>query len=78
VEYRFSHFLEKATESMIGFITVLPGAFSSYRWAKLNNPYVLSEYFKMIETGRQFDIDNSPYFDMNSSDVTPTRRTTQE
>ena len=30
-EYNFSHFLDKATESITGFLHVLPGAWSSYR-----------------------------------------------
>ena len=36
VEYKFSHMFDKALESVIGFITVLPGAFSAYRWDALS------------------------------------------
>jgi chitin synthase len=32
VEYKLSHYLDKATESLFGFVSVLPGAFSTFRW----------------------------------------------
>jgi cellulose synthase/poly-beta-1,6-N-acetylglucosamine synthase-like glycosyltransferase len=44
--------MEKPIENVLGFITVLPGAFSSYRWDALNQPEVLWEfYFKFLRTG---------------------------
>ena len=32
VEYKLSHYLDKSFETMFGFISVLPGAFSTFRW----------------------------------------------
>jgi chitin synthase len=32
VEYKISHYLDKAAESLFGFVSVLPGAFSGFRW----------------------------------------------
>ena len=32
VEYKISHYLDKAMETSFGFVSVLPGAFSTFRW----------------------------------------------
>lgn len=48
VEYKFSHMLDKALESLIGYITVLPGAFSAYRWEALKGAPLWEDYFKSI------------------------------
>ncbi|CAD6567684.1 MAG: Chitin synthase, class 1 [Cyphobasidiales sp. Tagirdzhanova-0007] len=49
-EYKMSNILDKPLESVFGYITVLPGAFSAYRWHALQNDSLgkgpLSEYFK--------------------------------
>jgi len=32
IEYKLSHFIDKAFEACFGFISVLPGAFCMFRW----------------------------------------------
>ena len=48
VEYKFSHMMDKSLESLIGYITVLPGAFSAYRWEALQGGPLWEDYFKSI------------------------------
>lgn len=49
-EYKISNILDKPTESVFGFISVLPGAFSAYRYVALQNDMMgrgpLEKYFK--------------------------------
>lgn len=49
-EYKISNILDKPTESVFGFISVLPGAFSAYRYVALQNDVngkgPLEKYFK--------------------------------
>ncbi|KAJ9098159.1 hypothetical protein QFC21_004488 [Naganishia friedmannii] len=49
-EYKISNILDKTTESVFGYCSVLPGAFSAYRWRALQNDETgkgpLASYFK--------------------------------
>ncbi|KAF9644602.1 glycosyltransferase family 2 protein [Thelephora ganbajun] len=60
-EYKISNILDKPTESFFGYISVLPGAFSAYRWIALQNDKAgrgpLASYFKgEVLNGRDTDI----------------------
>ncbi|KZT21396.1 glycosyltransferase family 2 protein [Neolentinus lepideus HHB14362 ss-1] len=60
-EYKISNILDKPTESMFGYISVLPGAFSAYRYIALQNDSrgigPLASYFKgEVLHGRDTDI----------------------
>ena len=64
-EYKMSNILDKPLESAFGFITVLPGAFSAYRYAALqNNPKgegPLQKYF----LGEEMHGENAGIFTAN-------------
>lgn len=49
-EYKMSNILDKPSESIFGYISVLPGAFSAYRYLALQNDEIgrgpLASYFK--------------------------------
>jgi chitin synthase len=52
-EYKLSHVMDKAMESVFGFISVLPGAFSMYRYTaiqEMDGTGPLVAYFKAITT----------------------------
>jgi chitin synthase len=48
-EYKTSNILDKAMESCFGFVTVLPGAFSAYRFEAISGA-PLAAYFKSLHT----------------------------
>ena len=56
-----SNILDKPLESVFGYITVLPGAFSAYRWHALQNDSLgngpLAEYFKGESLETKVDAD---------------------
>ncbi|KAI0786713.1 glycosyltransferase family 2 protein [Abortiporus biennis] len=60
-EYKITNILDKPTESLFGYISVLPGAFSAYRYIALQNDKFgmgpLASYFKgEVLHGRDTDI----------------------
>ena len=57
VEYKISHYLDKATESFFGFVSVLPGAFSAFRWEAIQG-----DPLKQFLKGQSlFDSDNKAF-----------------
>jgi chitin synthase len=48
VEYKISHYLDKSFESLFGFVSVLPGAFCTFRWEAINGD-PLKSFFKGLE-----------------------------
>ena len=65
-EYKISNVLDKPMESVFGFISVLPGAFSAYRWDALLNvdgKGPLEKYFKgeFLHQTAQMDVDDDEH-----------------
>lgn len=65
-EYKISNVLDKPMESVFGFISVLPGAFSAYRWHALLNvdgKGPLEKYFKgeFLHQNAELDKEDDEY-----------------
>ncbi|TPX47919.1 chitin synthase [Synchytrium endobioticum] len=64
-EYKMSNILDKPLESVLGYIQVLPGAFSAYRYEAVQNTTPTSgplvEYFKgeVLHHGADFDVSST-------------------
>lgn len=59
VEYKFAHIMDKGLESIIGYVSVLPGAFSAYRWECLNENRTLDSYFFSQRPGKVLNLFNA-------------------
>lgn len=56
VEYKIAHIMDKCIESVIGYVSVLPGAFSTYRWDSLKDETTLDAYFYSQRQGHQMNL----------------------
>lgn len=71
-EYKMSNILDKPLESLLGYITVLPGALSAYRYIALKNHEdgtgPLASYFKgeaLLNTSQPHKNNKKNFFDAN-------------
>ena len=62
VEYTFTHIFDKAMESSLGYIGVLPGAFSAYKYEALINGPLMDDYFKSMTMPEIMNAYNSNIF----------------
>ena len=58
-EYKMSTYAEKAIESNFGFVSVLPGAFSTFRWECINGD-PLREFLKGSKDEFSIDMKMQP------------------
>lgn len=52
VEYKIAHYLDKASETIFGFVSVLPGAFSAFRWQAIKGKPLEVFFNEMKKLGR--------------------------
>ena len=50
LEYKISHYMDKSFESMLGFVSVLPGAFCTFRWEAIQGDPLKSFFHGMDKT----------------------------
>lgn len=48
-EYKLSHYIDKSFESVCGYVSVLPGAFSTFRWEAIKGD-PLREFFRGLKS----------------------------
>jgi cellulose synthase/poly-beta-1,6-N-acetylglucosamine synthase-like glycosyltransferase len=60
-EYKISNIMDKAMESEFGFISVLPGAFSAYRFEAIDGT-PLKAYFKSLTAGTKLSQDGKEVY----------------
>ncbi|CAG9323653.1 unnamed protein product [Blepharisma stoltei] len=61
-EYKSIYMLDKALESVVGYISSLPSCFSAYQWKALSMPILLETHFKSICNPEEIDAANSNYY----------------
>lgn len=54
-EYKIGHMPDKATEALSGFISVLPGAYTLFRWKTIQGKPLL-KFFENLEATGQADM----------------------
>jgi chitin synthase len=62
VENKLSYIFDKALESVFGFISVLPGAFSAYLWFAVKGEVLCRDYFMSFRYPEFIDAYHSNIF----------------
>ncbi|OMJ95958.1 hypothetical protein SteCoe_512 [Stentor coeruleus] len=59
LEYKFAYIMDRALESIIGYVLTLPGSFSVYRWERLDRDDILNAYFYSERKKNEMSIFNA-------------------
>ena len=51
VEYKLAHFIDKSAECLFGAVSVLPGAFSGYRYEVIKGEPLNAFFYEMKQNG---------------------------